>query len=192
VSAEPGEDHLKNADLALYRAKAEGRGAFRFFEREMDARMREKRALEVDLRAALELSEFELFYQPLINLADGEIVAFEALLRWRHPDRGLVSPDAFIPVLEETGLIVAVGEWVLRQACSEATGWPDGIRVAINLSPVQFRGRALGLSVVSALAATGLLASRLELEITERVLLQKNEATLSTLHQLRSLGVHIA
>jgi len=192
VSAEPGEDHLKNADLALYRAKAEGRGAFRFFEREMDARMREKRALEVDLRAALELSEFELFYQPLINLADGEIVAFEALLRWRHPDRGLVSPDAFIPVLEETGLIVAVGEWVLRQACSEATGWPDGIRVAINLSPVQFRGRALGLSVVSALAATGLLASRLELEITERVLLQKNEATLSTLHQLRNLGVHIA
>ncbi len=186
------DELLKNADLALYRAKAEGRGAFRFFEREMDARMREKRALEVDLRAALELSEFELFYQPLINLADGEIVAFEALLRWRHPDRGLVSPDAFIPVLEETGLIVAVGEWVLRQACSEATGWPDGIRVAINLSPVQFRGRALGLSVVSALAATGLLASRLELEITERVLLQKNEATLSTLHQLRNLGVHIA
>jgi diguanylate cyclase (GGDEF)-like protein len=182
---------LRNADMALYRAKANGRGSYHFFQPEMDAQMQERRRLELDLRKALLANEFELYYQPLIQLASGEICGFEALLRWNHPERGLVGPDEFIPVAEEIGLIVPLGEWVLRQACKDATAWPDKITVAVNLSAAQFRNPTLSLSVVSALGQSGLSPSRLELEITETVLLQDDRAVLDTLHQMRDLGVRI-
>ncbi len=183
---------LKNADMALYRAKADGRGTHRYFEPEMDARLQARRVLELDLRKAIVAGEFRLFYQPLINLASGEVSGFEALLRWAHPTRGLVSPMEFIPLAEETGLIVPIGEWVLRRASAEAAGWPVAIKVAVNLSPAQFKSRNLVPAVVGALAASGLASSRLELEITESVLLENNAATLATLHQLRALGVRIS
>ena len=183
---------IKNADMALYRAKADGRGVFRFFEPEMDAKMQARRTLEIDLRKALAEGEFELFYQPLVNLASNEVSGFEALLRWNHPTRGLVPPSEFIPIAEEMGLIVPLGERILRQACAEAAGWPDDIKVAVNLSPVQFKSKTLALAVTSALASSGLPPHRLELEITESVLLQDNETTLTTLHQLRQLGVRIS
>jgi diguanylate cyclase (GGDEF)-like protein/PAS domain S-box-containing protein len=186
-------DHLmKCADLALYRAKAEGRGLFRFFEPEMDARIQRRRALEVDLRRALTSGEFHLVYQPLLNLATNALTGMEALLRWNHPERRAVLPSEFIPVAEETGLIVPLGEWVLRRACAEAAHWPDAIRVAVNLSPVQFRNRGLVTMVTQALAAAGLPATRLEIEITEAALLQKDEMTVAMLHQLRALGVRIS
>jgi diguanylate cyclase (GGDEF)-like protein len=186
-------DHLmKCADLALYRAKAEGRATFRFFERDMDARIQQRRALEVDLRRALAAGEFSLAYQPQINLASNELVAMEALLRWNHAERGPVPPSEFIPLAEEMGLIIPLGEWVLRQACTEAAHWPDPIKVAVNLSPVQFRNRGLVTTVTQALAAARLAPHRLELEITEAVLLQDNDATVTMLHQLRALGVRVA
>jgi diguanylate cyclase (GGDEF)-like protein len=187
-----GEELLKNADMALYRGKAEGRGTHRFFEPEMDAQLRARRALEIDLRGALGRDEFELHYQALVNLRGGAVVGYEALLRWRHPERGMVSPALFIPVAEEIGLIGAIGEWVIRQACREAATWPDGLKVAVNLSSVEFRNRGLVPTVVSALAASGLPARRLELEITESVLLDSNDANIETLHQLRRLGARIA
>jgi diguanylate cyclase (GGDEF)-like protein/PAS domain S-box-containing protein len=183
---------LKNADMALYRAKADGRGTYRFFEAEMDARAQARRRLELDLRAALQNEEFELHYQPIVQVTTGEIIAFEALLRWHHPERGIVAPLDFIPVAEETGLIGPIGEWVLRQACREAVTWPEQIHVAVNLSAVQFKNRQLVQMVVSALAASGLAPGRLELEITESVLLQDSEGTLATLHNLRRFGVRIA
>jgi len=183
---------LKHADLALYCAKADGRGTFRFFEPDMDAQLQARRALEVDLRKALVNREFELFYQPQINIQDNEICGFEALLRWRHPERGLVSPAEFIPVAEDIGLIAQLGEWVIEQACIEAATWPETIKVAVNLSSVQFRNRGLVDTVSRALAQSGLAPSRLELEITESALLQDNDITLTTLHQLRRLGVRIA
>ena len=183
---------LKKADVALYRAKLDGRETYRFFEPEMDARMHARRTLELDLRKALALGEFELHYQPLIELERSEVTGFEALLRWNHPQRGRVSPADFIPLAEETGLIVAIGEWVLRQACTDAATWPDQVKVAVNLSPVQFRTAALVRAVFSALTASGLAADRLELEITETVLLQNSEATLAMLHQLRGLGVRVS
>ncbi len=183
---------LKNADMALYRSKADGRGTFRFFEPAMDEQVKARRTLELDLRSAVINGEFELHYQPVVNLERGEISACEALLRWHHPSRGMVPPDEFIPVAEETGLINPIGEWVLRQACMEAATWPNDIAVAVNLSPVQVKNQNLAQLVVQALAASGLPARRLEIEITEAVLLQHNEATLATLHQLRNLGVHIA
>jgi diguanylate cyclase (GGDEF)-like protein/PAS domain S-box-containing protein len=186
-------DHLlKQADLALYRAKAEGRGTYRFFEPEMDAELQARRALEMDLRKALPNQEFELFFQPQINIRANEISGFEALLRWRHPERGLVPPGEFIPVAEDIGLIASVGDWVLEQACMVATQWPKNIKVAVNLSPVQFRNRTLVQSVGRALARSGLAPERVELEITESVLLQDNDVTIATLHQLRRLGVRIA
>jgi diguanylate cyclase (GGDEF)-like protein/PAS domain S-box-containing protein len=186
-------DHLmKCADLALYRAKAEGRGLFRFFEPEMDAHIQRRRALEIDLRRGLVAGEFRLVYQPLLNLATNALTGMEALLRWNHPERHDVLPSEFIPVAEETGLIVPLGEWVLRRACAEAAQWPDGIRVAVNLSPVQFRNRGLVTMVTQALAAAGLPATRLEIEITEAALLQKDEMTLAMLHQLRALGMRIS
>ena len=186
-------DHLmKCADLALYRAKAEGRGTFRFFEPDMDARIQARRALEVDLRRALSAGEFSLAYQPQINLAGNALTAMEALLRWNHAERGPVPPSEFIPLAEEMGLIVQLGEWVLREACNEAARWPDPIKVAVNLSPVQFRNRGLVTTVTQALAAARLAPHRLELEITEAVLLQDDEAIVSMLHQLRALGVRIA
>ena len=183
---------LKNADLALDRAKAEGRGIHRFFEPDMDAHMQARCKLQLDLRKALANGEFELYYQPLVNLERDEICGLEALLRWHHPERGFVSPAEFIPLAEETGLIVPLGEWAMRQACAAAARWPEHIKVAINLSANQFKNRHLVETVFSALAASGLPARRLELEITESVLLQNNEATLATLHQLRALGVRIA
>jgi diguanylate cyclase (GGDEF)-like protein/PAS domain S-box-containing protein len=186
-------DHLmKCADLALYRAKAEGRARYRFFEPDMDTRLQEKRALEIDLRRAVATGEFHLVYQPQVRSSDGELTGMEALLRWTHAERGAVPPAEFIPIAEETGLIVPLGEWVLRRACSEAAQWPGSIRVAVNLSPVQFKGRGLVATVASALATAGLSPHRLELEITEAVLLRDDEATIATLHQLRALGVRIS
>jgi EAL domain-containing protein (putative c-di-GMP-specific phosphodiesterase class I) len=158
----------------------------------MDAQVKERRALELDLRQAIALGEFELYYQPVVNLRNNEISGCEALLRWHHPSRGMVSPSAFIPVAEDTGLISQLGEWVLSAACAEAASWPDSIGIAVNISPVQFRSPALALKVAAALAASGLAPSRLELEITETVLIRDDAAALATLHQLRALGVRIA
>jgi predicted signal transduction protein with EAL and GGDEF domain len=183
---------LRNADLALYRAKSDGRGTLRFFEPEMDAQMQARRAMEYDLRKGLVGGEFELHYQPIVNLRSNEISGFEALVRWPHSERGMVPPGTFIPLAEEIGLIVPLGEWALRTACATAARWPDHIKVCVNLSPVQFRTRGLVQVVVGALATSGLHPGRLELEITETVLLAGTEATLAVLHQLRRLGVRIA
>ena len=183
---------LKHADMALYRAKEDGRGVFRFFEPEMDARMQARRALELDLRKALALGEFELFYQPVVAVETNAVTGFEALLRWWHPERGLILPGEFISLAEEIGLIGSIGAWVLKQACTEAAGWPGDITVAVNLSPAQFKSGTLVLDVIAALGESGLPARRLELEITETVLLQDTEATMLILNQLKALGAHIA
>ena len=183
---------LKNADLALYRAKKDGRGVYRFFEPEMDARMQSRRNLELELRKALECEEFELYYQPLVNLESGKITGFEALLRWNQPDRGIVLPDEFIWLTEEIGLIIPLGEWVIRTACAQAADWPAGTKIAVNLSPVQFRSDNLVHTVFSALANSGIAAGRLELEITENVLLLDDQSTIDKLYNLRDLGVRIA
>ena len=183
---------LKSADLALYRAKADGRNCFRFFEPEMNTYMQIRRTLAADLRRALAADEFELFYQPVVSILDRRPVGFEALLRWHHPERGLVSPERFIPMVEETGLIVPIGEWILKRACFEAARWPAELKVAVNLSAVQFTSQNLLSAVTSALELAGLDPGRLELEITESVILNDTEATLSTLHALKALGVRIA
>jgi len=183
---------LKNADLALYRAKADGGGTYRFFEAEMDARMQARRALEMDLRKAVLKNEFELNYQPIIDVKSGAITSCEALIRWRHPERGMIPPMEFIPVAEETGMIVPIGEWVLAQACIEAMRWPKHIGVSVNLSPAQFKSRNLVQAIKNAIADSGLPAQRLELEITELVLLQETEGAFAILHQLRDLGIKIA
>jgi diguanylate cyclase (GGDEF)-like protein len=183
---------LKNADMALYRAKAEGRAAWRFFEPEMDAQAQARRSLELDLRDAVSSGAFEVYYQPLINLKTHRITTCEALLRWPHPTRGMVPPGEFIQVAEEMGLIVEIGNWVLHQACAECMKWPDDMRVAVNLSPIQFRrGDVVGV-VRHALAASGLPANRLEIEITESTLLEDTEATRTMLQELRSFGVRIS
>jgi diguanylate cyclase (GGDEF)-like protein/PAS domain S-box-containing protein len=192
ANGKTSEHLMKCADLALYQAKYQGRSTYRYFEPAMDFRLQVRRALETDLRRALAAGEFHLAYQPQINLATNELIGFEALLRWSHPERGSVSPGEFIPVAEEIGLIVPIGQWVLRQACADAANWPRGMKVAVNLSPLQFRGRGLLSTVTQTLAATGLSADRLELEITEAVLLEQNEANIGTLHQLRALGARIA
>jgi diguanylate cyclase (GGDEF)-like protein len=186
------DELLRNADLALYRAKEDGRGTFRFFEPDMDLRMQARRVMEQDLRKALPAGEFELYYQPVVSLANDEITGLEALIRWNHPEKGLITPNSFIPLAEEIGFIVPIGEWVIRQACATAARWPEHLCVAVNISAVQFRSPGLVNTVVSALAASGLHPGRLEIEITETVLLQNKNSTLSTLHQLRSLGVRIA
>jgi diguanylate cyclase (GGDEF)-like protein len=183
---------LKNADMALYRAKENGRSGFSFFEPEMDAKMHERRTLEIDLRKAIAVGEFELFYQPLMNLETDTFSGFEALLRWNHPTKGLISPTSFIPLAEDTGLIIPLGEWVLRQACSEAAKWPENIKVAVNLSPVQFRSKNLVSMVASAIANSGIAATRLELEITETAMLQNTEQTVSALHMLQGIGVRVS
>jgi diguanylate cyclase (GGDEF)-like protein len=183
---------LKNADLAMYAAKSAGRRTFRFFEPEMDARVRERRRLEIDLRQAIAHGGLEVHYQPCLSLKDDRITGCEALVRWRHPERGMISPAEFIPIAEDTGLISEIGEWVLTTACRDAVGWPDDIRLAVNVSPVQFRSGTLALKVMAALAASNLPASRLELEITEAVLIRDDETALATLHQLRAIGVRIA
>jgi diguanylate cyclase (GGDEF)-like protein len=180
------EELLKRADLALQRAKADGRGQFRFF----DANMEVRRLLEQDLHRAVAEQEFELFYQPLIEVGRG-IAGFEALLRWRHPTRGMVTPDKFIALAEEIGLIEPIGSWVLRRACTDAAAWPAELKVAVNLSPLQFKGDLVG-DVGRALHETGLSPSRLELEITESLFLQDDDAVLGTLRAVRALGVRIA
>ena len=192
IDAETPDALLRNADMALYGAKADGRGTFRFFEPEMNTRMRARRELEMDLRNALAGKEFELHYQPLVNLQSNDVNAFEALLRWDHPTRGMVSPAEFIPIAEETGLIVPLGEWVLKTACDEAVNWPDHIKIAVNLSPAQLNNRNLLNMVKAALAESGMSAHKLQLEITETVLLQNTFSTLATLHELRRMGVQIA
>ncbi|MBX6328067.1 MAG: EAL domain-containing protein [Pseudolabrys sp.] len=192
MDALDAEELMRNADMALYGAKGDGRGTFRFFEPEMNTRMKARRELEMDLRNALAGRKFELYYQPLVDLRTNAITAFEALLRWNHPTRGVVSPADFIPIAEETGLIVPLGEWVLRTACAEAVNWPEHIKVAVNLSPAQLNNRNLLSTVTGILAETGMPARKLQLEITETVLLQNTFATLATLHELRKLGVQIA
>ena len=186
------DDLVKHADLALYGAKAEGRANYRYYEPGMNARMKRRRALEDDLRSAIARNELVLYYQPLVNLRNGEIAACESLLRWKHPSHDLVMPGDFIQVAEETGLINPIGEWVLSQACRDAMAWPSHISVAVNISPVQFRQPGLALHVMGALMESGLPATRLELEVTESVLLQNSESTLATLHQIRELGVRIS
>jgi diguanylate cyclase (GGDEF)-like protein len=183
---------LANADLALYRAKAEGRGRRRFFEAEMNERVRARQLLERDLRTATSEDQFELNYQPQLNLSSGRISGFEALLRWRHPERGLIPPLDFIPLAEDTGLIVPVSQWLLGEACREARTWPDDIKLAVNLSPVHFRSGTLVHDVVGALSLSGLEPRRLELEITESVLLDDNKTTMQALHELRRWGVGIS
>ena len=183
---------LKCADLALYRAKVDGRGIYRLFHADMDASMQARRALELDLRGAMRDGQFELFYQPLVDLRSKRVAGFEALLRWRHPTKGLISPDRFIPLCEETGMIVQIGEWVLRQACATAAGWQGDLKVAVNLSAVQFRSHDLVATIVASLHESGLHPSRLELEITETVMLHETDSTLTTLHRLQELGIRIA
>ncbi|MGE0846580.1 MAG: PAS-domain containing protein [Flavobacteriaceae bacterium] len=183
---------LKNADMALYRAKSDGRGVYRFFEPAMDARMQSRRAMELELRHALEKGEFELYYQPVVDIASNTVSGLEALLRWRHPERGFVPPSDFIGVCEEIGLIVPLGDWIIRQACADASNWPHNVRVAVNISPIQFRTGNLVETVFGALASAKIAPNRLELEITESVLLDNNENTLKMLHHLRDMGVRIA
>jgi diguanylate cyclase (GGDEF)-like protein len=183
---------MKSADMALYRAKADGRGTYRFFEPEMDAQIQARRALESDLRSALANGEFELHYQPTVDAHTTEITGFEALIRWHSPKRGSVPPDEFIPLAEEVGLIVPLGEWVIRRACAHAATWPSNLKLAVNLSPLQISSSNIVSTVESALADSKLPASRLELEITETVLMQDSESTLRMLHELRNLGAKIS
>jgi diguanylate cyclase (GGDEF)-like protein len=186
------DELLKNADLALYRAKASGRGAYAFFQPELDQKMAEQWNLEADLRSALDEQQLELYYQPIVELERKEVMGFEALMRWHHPRLGMVSPADFIPLAEETGLIVEMGIWALKQACEEAAGWPEHIKVTVNLSSVQFEQGDLYKAVKDALAFSGLSPVRLELEITESLLLRDEAKTHNLLHKLRSLGVKIA
>ena len=197
IAVQPGDGDesdklLKNADMALSRAKSDFRGTFSFFEAEMDARAQTRRKIEIELRDAIQNDVLRPHYQPLIDLATGRITGFEALVRWPHPERGMISPGEFIPVAEETGLISAVGGLMLRRACMDAARWPDDVRVAVNLSPLQFRVGNLLSTVMDALKQTGLAATRLELEITETLVLEKSSQVLATLHALRSLGVRIS
>ena len=193
-----GEDNInageliKQADLALYRAKEDGRGVFRFFEAEMNERLQARRRMERELRNALSNREFELYYQPVVGLDQNKVTGVEALVRWHHPVRGIVSPGEFIPLVEEIGLAAPLGGWVIHQACTDAANWPDEIKVAVNVSAAQFRKPGLVDTVASALDRTGLKASRLEIEITETALLEDSETTIRILDQLRALGVRIA
>ncbi|MEO6225672.1 MAG: EAL domain-containing protein [Sphingomicrobium sp.] len=195
IAPDDGSDSgnlLRNADLALYRAKESGRGTYAFFEESLNQRAQQRRQIETDLRIAIEQQQFELLYQPLFDLEENRICSFEALIRWNHPTLGQISPADFIPVAEETGLIVPIGSWVIREACAEAAGWPEDVRVAVNVSPVQFHRDSLNETILHALAETGLAPTRFEVEITESVFLDGGEATLRLLHSLRSLGVRIA
>jgi diguanylate cyclase (GGDEF)-like protein len=186
------EELLKRADIAMYAAKSNGRGTFRFFAPEFDAKLKHRRQLELDLRQALARGEFEVHYQPFVDLAANTVTGCEALLRWRHPLQGMIAPAEFIQVAEETGLISEIGEWVLRQACTEAVSWPNQLQVAVNLSPVQFRSKTLALKVAAALNESGLAPGRLELEVTETVLIRDDAEALAVLLQLQDLGVRIA
>ena len=195
VAPDDGADSvtlLRNADLALYRAKSDGKGTYHFFEASLDEEARRRRQLEQDLRRAVRDGEFELYFQPLFSLRDDRLKGFEALIRWHHPERGMVSPAEFIPVAEDTGLIIPIGEWVIREACHHAAQWPDHLAIAVNISPKQFTSPVLSNIVVQALATSGLAPRRLELEITESIFIANVQRTLGTLHGLRSLGVRIA
>jgi diguanylate cyclase (GGDEF)-like protein len=195
IAPDDGRDSgmlLRNADLALYRAKEAGRGTYAFFEESLNQRAQERRQLESDLRVAVDRGEFELHYQPLFDLEHNCICSFEALIRWNHPKRGLISPVDFIPVAEDTGLIVPIGAWVIREACAQAARWPEQVRIAVNVSPVQFHRGALHETILRALAASGLAPGRLEVEITESIFLEGSETTLRLLHALRALGVRVA
>lgn len=183
---------LQNADLALYRAKNEGRDRYALFDPELHERMQRRRALEIDLRRALAFKQFALVYQPQIDLANNCITGFEALIRWHHPQRGVVSPLDFIPLAEEIGLITQIGEWTLRTACTDASRWPGDLSVSVNVSPVQFRGGNLGDVIVSALGNSGLAPRRLELEITESALLSYTDEVLATLNAVKALGVQVS
>jgi diguanylate cyclase (GGDEF)-like protein len=185
------ENILKHADLALAKAKSDGRNRFTFFESGMEREAEERHTLELEMRQALERGEFAVHYQPVINSIDQRICGFEALVRWHHPERGMVSPMTFIPLAEETGIVVPLGEWVLRQACMDAASWPSNIKIAVNLSPVQLLSEGLVATIESALAMSGLAAERLELEVTETVLLQKDDRSLGTLHGIQNLGVAV-
>jgi diguanylate cyclase (GGDEF)-like protein len=187
-----GETLLRNADLALYRAKEAGRGTYAFFEESLNERAQQRRQLETDLRLAIERGEFELLYQPLFHLEQNRICSFEALIRWNHPKRGVVPPAEFVAVAEDTGLIVPIGAWVVREACEQAARWPEHVRVAVNVSAVQFHRGSLHENILGALGASGLSPARLEVEITESIFLDGGESTLKLLHSLRSLGVRIA
>ena len=190
---ETSDGLLKNADLALYRAKLDGRGTWRFFEPEMDAQMQVRRRMELELRYALEAEQFEVRYQPIVDLRQRRVIGLEALLRWQHPESGAISPDEFIPIAEEIGLIGPIGEWVLRRACADAAGWPGHIKIAVNMSAMQFRAGSWLVDMVdSVLHATGLPPNRLELEITETAMLQDTDETVATLHALKALAVGIA
>ena len=186
------DDLLKKADMALYRAKKDDGLKYSFFEPELDTRLETRRSLERDLRQALLRDELRLHYQPLVDAKTTEVMSYEALVRWQHPERGTISPADFIPLAEESGLIVPIGEWVVRTACEEAATWAQDVKVAVNLSPAQFKSGRLPEMIAEALSFSGLSADRLELEITESVLLQNSEATLKALHRLRDLGVRIA
>ncbi len=186
------DELLKHADLAMYAAKSDGRRTYRFFIPELDARLKLRRQMELDLRQAMARGQLEIHYQPLVDLATNSIAGCEALLRWYHPKRGIISPADFIPVAEDTGLINEIGDWVLKRACAEAASWPGEIRLAVNVSPIQFRSKTLALRVATALRDSGLAADRLELEITEAVLIRDDDEALVILHQLRDLGVRIA
>jgi diguanylate cyclase (GGDEF)-like protein len=183
---------LKNADLALYRAKAEGRGCYRFFEPGMDERMQARRSMETDLRRALALKQFQLVYQPQIDLGLNAVIGFEALIRWHHPVRGLVPPSEFIPLAEEIGVITAIGDWVLRTACKQAVAWPPSIAIAVNVAPAQVRSGKIVETVVSALSHSGLPAQRLEVEVTEGALLDHTDSVLESMNRLRALGVTVS
>ena len=183
---------MKNADLALYRAKRDGKSTYHFFEQSLDEQARHRRQMELDLRLAIRDGGFELHFQPLYSLREERLKAFEALIRWPHPQRGMISPADFIPLAEETGLIVQIGEWVIREACRQAASWPGDISVAVNVSPKQFLSPNLAIIVMSALTTAGLPATRLELEITESIFISNVERTLDALHGLRKLGVRIA
>lgn len=183
---------LKNADLALYRAKHDGRGELRFFDQSLDEAARRRRQIETDLRVAIRTGQFRLNFQPIVASDDVAIKGFEALLRWPHPDHGLISPVEFIPIAEETGLITQIGEWVLHEACRVAAGWPEHVRVAVNVSPLQFRSAGFGSIVLQCLTSSGLTPDRLEIEITESVFLDGETGVLQILHMLRALGVRVA
>ncbi|MBE2991415.1 EAL domain-containing protein [Sphingomonas sp. CFBP 13603] len=192
ADGDTADELLKNADLALYRAKEDGRGVFRFFEPALDAAARERHQVELDLRDAIRDGQFVLNYQPVFDLKANRIGGFEALLRWHHPTRGLVPPLAFIPIAEETGLIVAIGAWVLHEACREAVHWPDHVRVAVNVSPLQFRNAGFQAIVLQALANSGLSPDRLEIEITESIFLEGEAPVVALLHRLREMGIRVA
>ena len=197
IAVAPHDGHdsdmlMKNADLALYRAKQEGKGQYHYFEQEMDELARKRRETEIDLKLAIEHGQFELYYQPLFNTEQQRINGFEALIRWHHPERGLVQPIEFIPLAEETGLIVQIGEWVIKEACRQASTWPEHIRVAVNISPIQFRTKGLQSILIQALTQSGLAPQRLELEITESLLIDNVAETLKSLHNLREMGVRVA